>query len=1780
MTSEEQFIPLRLIIPWPQDKFPIPESSNDEPSFLDLVGIKSFEINENELTADVVILKEVTLGLPGLDGVEIVFGQDKTDDNFSTFHVRLILGETVSLILENISIALRFPTSWFRRMRNENGVFVEDKDESGSIRPYQISLNDITITLDTNGNIDVHFIDGTPSIELQPAMIGNSGIIVEAKSIVLCFSEESVNSLPPSIPRNFRGIYVDDLSVHLPKDISVALPDNVVLEDFLIGSGGISGRVSGHWLPQLSADGKSFTGNGSGTIFDIPFAIQDLGIELIQNALVSSNITGAIIFPFFEQPVLVEVGLTMNGDFTIGLSADQSTLPVPPDQLPQRNSEGLFVFTKKDLMNLIIKGLSFEHIGDIFSIKIGGSIKPLVRGINWPEFEVESLSINSQGHVKIDGGWVDIPTQKSFELYGFSVNITKIGFGNEEDGAKWIGLSGGIKLVDGLPLEGSVEGLRVKWKSSTDIELEIGGVRVAFEIKDVLKFSGSATFIDEPTKKGFKGGVKMVLYPFDGCSLDTQLIVGKNSITPSYTFFYTYTSADLPIGIPLFSTGLALYGMAGLFGYNIEPSKGKAGNPNEAWYENSDGSPGWYLRDVPGVTDASTKWLDKFESIAFGAGITIGTLPDNGFKFSAKTLIALLIPGPIMIVEGKANFLKERKKLDENPLFRVLAVYDNRAGTFLMNIETNYSLPEDSGKVIKIRALAEAFFDFNNSQNWHLYIGQDQPDAKRIRAEILKLFEANAYFMLTSADLSMGAWIGYDNEWKFGPLQVKLSAWMEGRTKVTFKPAQAEGELTLQGDVELRAFGVSVDLNVAAGVQVQTPNPFFVYAEFRVKLNLPWPLPDPKADVVLEWKEEQVPPIPVPISKFGMEHLKVSEKWTLNRYPEYDNNSDGFSDGSQIAEPDNAILTSPLIPVDGRPVIVFAKPVEDVAMIGDNSMPAPPPENIGQGYQYQYRLVKVILEKTPRNQNTGGWTVVGVKSSIASENMGELYGNWQLATENNNQTNTKLMLWTNTPFEISRELSNSDIFSGPIIVIYNPCGLNTIPEEICVDFEGYSPETMLPLVSLHDGTILYTTRGVSVVNYNASWCGTTKALVFSSRVAIRTESTPLLAFEEFADFRGIFFIAFSERVAKVDLCLGKDTSIIVDVFDDKGGLEPVFSRTFDIPADTPDMDMKPVSIEGDSLMAFRIMGHGLLAKICYTSTQEMLRVKNNEALQTHTKESTELHWDQHKNVLFEPNMYYKLTAISQVIVNDSEIFEFAQHCYFQTAGPPGAYSQTISASRDSLVPTSSARLPEDGPLKDLTAYVLDTIPKIGQKPVYRSYDIGVIFNEPYVDQMYLMSGMALAIELFDNNDNPVQGADGLPISLQNQWGDNPQVFITREEQQWIRMLDQKGCITLDYQHKLRNRNLYSGHKMMSLKPETLYKARITAISNADSKKYVVFQFSFITSKYASFTDQIQSFQDVIWSHGRLLGSITPLFTSENKTILEDVLSSVNPGNSYDADTENKKFQQINELFGLGIRQLPRSLEILALDDNTELVTENSRSYGYLIESPEPIDWNRVSLTASFRAEGYGTEPVQEATEAIKILGAGISSSGGDSNGYNSEWIDFIVREKFDISNILIEHKSVGLAEFQEYFRFGTENYLPAGTIIRIHSGRKQDDTNPSQDLEHRYVESNNWHFSSAGEMIRITNKGGNILDSRYIASQESYISKDIILIRNADNTRAFVFLPSTVERAGPIDNGNYMFSFRYRLNIGDNSLILRRMSGIDAEEETYIEFSYPAILPE
>lgn len=1840
---------------------------------LDLILVTRFENKKipgppagDRIEADLSIEKETVWEMPGLGGFSLVFGG--VAGNMVTFGLDLVPG-TIQVKLGG-GFRLRFPRDWMRPVVKDNGKWLDDPNNKYT----EIAVGAAAV-IDDKWNVS---FDGTNEFTLRPSVICDTGFVLEG-TIAIDVSEAT--SLPETMAmglgETWRGVIFKSLTLHLPEDLDVpVLPNDLRLTNFHIGSGGISGAISGTWDPQLGPDGNSFTGpNGStsgiGELFGIPFSLKEIDIELKQNSLVKSRIKGYIIFPFLDQPALVDIGLTARGDFTIALSADQAELVamLPPEAKPELNSEGLWVFTKENLLKLTLKGLGFERRQDKFLVNISGAVKPLINDMDWPELDVKTLSIDSEGHVSIDGGWINLPKQKSFSLYGFTASFTKIGFGNEAGGRKWIGFSGGIKLVDGIPLNGSVEGLKISWMPPfNDIGLDVGGIGVGFEIKNVLTFDGQVAFINEPNKKGFKGGVKLVLVPLNGCALDVQLMVGKNTANPPYAFFYIAVDVQLPVGIPLANTGLALYGLAGLFGYNVEPTKSLPPHENETWYE-------WYASAPEGVAKLGgvggrDKWTDKYESMAFGAGVTMGTLSDNGYTFAAKTMIVFLIPGPVIIVEGKANFLRERASLTDKAIFKLLAVFDFRVGTLLMNLQADFLYPEPDGKVLDIHGLSEAFFDFHNSRNWHLYIGQREQE-KRIRANIFSIFEANAYFMVDNNHLEMGAWVGYAKRWKFGPLRVILESWIAGSTMVTFKPLQAEGELMLHGQVGLSVFKFSIEMEVNAGIEIKTPTPFRVYGVFEVKIKLPWPLKEKKAKIELEWKKEGEPPIPLPLAGFGVEHLKVTEKWPvsetqpMNVYPIYDADKDGFMDGSPVPEPANALVNCPLVPLDSKPVITFAKPVEDVAWVGDNPQPAPEPEKIGK-YSYRYRLLGLALHKKPKAG--GDWTAVN----------SNVFGKWQAIVEGGRPVNTKLMMWARTSFDISRELANNSSWLKGVLEDVESA-INTEVNFETVTFENQAPETYLPATFVENDSIFIGVYPVKVLAYDAqkAW-GTTRALLLSGKSSYKPIQLVNILFKDYvgqtftnyiklqdtgfympynhqitidkvdngggfpilggqleakipasvevgakfyhllpvtmtayndakiigsqtleppvkgewgtsifsikgSNITKVIFtnkenytafimefshvvpeqqplstpslkVVFPENVRDIHLYLGAGTQLDITALDQR--LTTVASQKVDIPNGT--LDVQPVTISGD-IRQVTLVGDGTLAMIKYVTTRESRRAESHKEIFNHIAEKTVEHWGQHEANLLEPDMYYKIQVETETI-RDNKSYKFTEYTYFQTGKPPGACLPGAALA-------GGDHYPIGGPLKDLSVYVDRTIPAAGAKAVYRFYDIGLLYNESYVEQMYLQANLSLVIKLFDNNDLPVTDLDGKPVEFQNQWGDNPQVSLTREEQQWVLSTNAQGYCLLDYTEKGKTTNLSA--KGIALRPETLYKAKLMAVESS-GQSYLLYQFSFITSKYADFVHQIHSFQNVAWSYGRLQGLSSNLLDSAEASKLERLLSGFNNnGSRYQLEIEADRFEKLRQLFKLGSRELPEKMEILALDDH-------QKGYGFLIESPEPIDWQRTTVSTSYKAMDI---KVEEASAPIKITGAFISGQTYGGSDLHKEWVDILLRDDYNISGLVIEHKSIGKDMFETYCTLGTEKLLPSGTVIRIHTGREDQDTNPFPEAERRYLGLSSWQFLANGEFIRIKDAAGKILHTYFIASDGYCDAKEAIYVRNSDNTRAFIFLPGNGKKAAPVAAGNYRLFFKFGRNIGPAAPVLKR-AGRDTAEETYIEFSYPAFLPE
>ncbi len=424
--------------------------------------------------------EEVSFKIMGLDGLEAIFGGGI--DPMVTIGWRGGSPDGLTIYLLG-AFKLKFDNRLLVPVIASGTGFIPDQDNENR----NISLS---AGIEIDQDLTITFMGGN-SFDLDPVMIGNSGVVVEGE---IAFDLSENEALPESLELGFteawKGVVFRAVTIHLPDDINVAmLPNDLTFENFHIGNGGISGDISGSWSNAFDENTGTFTGDGIGDLFGIAFALKELGLSFFQNTIAGSVIKGSLIIPFFDLPIDVDLGLTNDGDFTIALS----------------NPDGLLTLEKENIISIAVTSLEFIKENNTFSVKLTGKITPLLAGLNWPSFELKGLTIGSDGTVKVEGGWIELPDQKALDFHGFQIEIAKLGFGSDEiDGVlyKWVGFSGGIQIVQALPMRGGVEGLKVMWAVDVNgqplFKLKIGGVYLSFEIKEVLTFDGSVYFIDEP----------------------------------------------------------------------------------------------------------------------------------------------------------------------------------------------------------------------------------------------------------------------------------------------------------------------------------------------------------------------------------------------------------------------------------------------------------------------------------------------------------------------------------------------------------------------------------------------------------------------------------------------------------------------------------------------------------------------------------------------------------------------------------------------------------------------------------------------------------------------------------------------------------------------------------------------------------------------------------------------------------------------------------------------------------------------------------------------------------------------------------------------------------------------------------------------------------------------------------------------------------------------------------------------------------------------------------
>ena len=597
---------------------------------------------------------------------------------------------------------------------------------------------------------------------------------------------------------------------------------------------------------------------------------------------------------------------------------------------------------------------------------------------------------------------------------------------------------------------------------------------------------------------------------------------------------------------------------------------------------------------------------------------------------------------------------------------------------------------------------------------------------------------------------------------------------------------------------------------------------------------------------------------------------------------------------------------------------------------------------------------------------------------------------------------------------------------------------------------------------------------------------------------------------------------------------------------------------FNIPWDLPDDQVRPVelSTSGATFRSFFISGVCQIIRICGVTEGDFEIFQNNAAISSHLQTSVEENWGQHTAALLHPNKYYRLqvetSASRRKNGGDWTERNFIEYIYFKTGNPPGQPSELQLAAGD------DRRYDLQEPLKDLGAYIDHTIPAgaAANEPqwrVYRSYDIGVVYNDLYIDQMYQMAGLPVILRLKDNNNLPVLGPDGAELEFVNSWGDNPELCETREETQYKDILDANNCFVLSVQVTSENKNeLVAASRDLLLLPQIQYRAQLFA-----GEAFQVYEFAFITSHFANFLHHMHSFANIVWDHFTLVADAE--FTIDPSGLAQ-ILSG--------SETEPVMFEQLMALFDLNPRSLPEQIEVTLVDDIAQ-------SYGLLFESPEPIDWDRFEISLAMADK---TNQVEEFDQKIKIIDASIINTGTD---LNNQWVDILVLELTDLSGYKLEYLDAPEMEtgtYQEFYVFQDNPKYLAGTLLRVYNGA--DMAIPPDEIEFQplYASHPSQSFEPAGAVIRVKTEGGEILHTRCIYRERAFADLDAHIIRNADGTRFFVFIRDGTQEFTNLRAGMYRMRLTYKRDIGPDAPLLKRF-GLSDPEVTYIEFSLPACMP-
>ena len=204
--------------------------------------------------------------------------------------------------------------------------------------------------------------------------------------------------------------------------------------------------------------------------------------------------------------------------------------------------------------------------------------------------------------------------------------------------------------------------------------------------------------------------------------------------------------------------------------------------------------------------------------------------------------------------------------------------------------------------------------------------------------------------------------------------------------------------------------------------------------------------------------------------------------------------------------------------------------------------------------------------------------------------------------------------------------------------------------------------------------------------------------------------------------------------------------------------------------------------------------------------------------------------------------------------------------------------------------------------------------------------------------------------------------------------------------------------------------------------------------------------------------------------------------------------------------------------------------------------------------------------------------VEEFDGKIKIVDASIRKADTD---LNTQWVDILVLETTNLSGYKLEYLAASAAEtdaYQEFFVFPNDVYL-AGTLLRIYNGPDFGVSPDDVEYIQLYANRSSQTFEPAGTFLRLRTADEEVIHTRCLYRKQAFTNLDANIVRNEDGTRLFVFARNGSQAFTNLREGIYRLQFTFQRDMGPDQPALQRY-GFSEPEETYLEFSLPALMPD